>query len=130
MHVSSAALYAVIEGGAIFPCPRNAPVRGGHRHRCTLPPDHASRCLCSCGGEFRGRAMWTEDDPGEVGPQTEPIVVTVRREFAEEVSALAVLVDEGLMEMIHTDGCVCEGTRRLTAACVSDTMTSYPRWTL
>jgi hypothetical protein len=67
--------------------------------------------------------------PFHAGPATaddyaaEPIVVAVRREFVEEVSALAVLVDEGLMEMIHTDGCVCEGTRRLTAACVSNTMT-------
>jgi hypothetical protein len=61
---------------------------------------------------------------------TDPIVVAVRREFADEISALAALVDEGLVEMTHTDGCTCEGARRLTAACVSDTMTSYPRWTL
>jgi hypothetical protein len=58
---------------------------------------------------------------------TEPIVVTVRREFAEEVSALRALLDEGLVEMEHTDGCMCEGTRKLTAACVSNTMTRHPR---
>jgi hypothetical protein len=61
---------------------------------------------------------------------TEPIVVAVKREFAEEVSALEVLVDEGLVEMTHTDGCMCDGTRRLTAACVGNTMTRYPRETL
>lgn len=54
---------------------------------------------------------------------TEPIVVAVRREFAEEVSAPVALVDEGLAEMRHADGCTCEGTRKLTAACVRNTMT-------
>jgi hypothetical protein len=54
---------------------------------------------------------------------TGAIAVSVRREFAEEVSALAALVDEGLVEMTHTDGCMCEGTRKLTAACVGNTMT-------
>jgi hypothetical protein len=57
----------------------------------------------------------------------EPIVVAIKREFAEEVSALAALVDEGLVEMIHTDGCMCEGTRRLTAECVRNTMTQDAR---
>jgi hypothetical protein len=61
---------------------------------------------------------------------TEPIVVAIKREFAEEVSALAALLDEGLVEMTHTGGCMCDGTRKLTAACVSDTMTRYPRGTL
>lgn len=61
---------------------------------------------------------------------TEPIVVAVRREFAEELTALVALVDEGLVEMIHTDGCMCDGTRTLTAACASNTMTNHPTWTL
>jgi hypothetical protein len=31
-----------------------------------------------------------------------------------------------LVEMAHTDGCMCEGTRKLTAACVRNTMTTHP----
>jgi hypothetical protein len=64
---------------------------------------------------------------GHAGAQdyaTEPIVVAVGREFAEEVSALAGFVGEGLVEMTHADGCMCEGARRPTAACVRNTMTS------
>lgn len=50
---------------------------------------------------------------------TKPIFVTVRREFADEVSALAPLVDADLIVMTHDpDWCACDGTRRLTAACV------------
>lgn len=49
----------------------------------------------------------------------EAAVVAIRREFADEVSALAALVDAGLVEMRHEpDWCVCDGTRVLTAMCV------------
>lgn len=58
------------------------------------------------------------------------LYAVIKREFAEEVSALAALVDEGLVEMIHTNGCMCEGTRKLTADCVSNTMTRNATWTL
>jgi hypothetical protein len=47
---------------------------------------------------------------------------TVRPEFADELSALAALLDAGLVEMDHAEGCACRGTEELTAECV--------RWTL
>ena len=68
--------------------------------------------------------------PFHAGPVTAedlaPIPVAIKREFADEVSALAALVDEGLIVMTHEpDWCSCEGTSRLTAACVRATMEGW-----
>lgn len=53
----------------------------------------------------------------------QPIPVAIKREFADEVSALAALVDEGSVAMTHDpDWCGCEGTSRLTAVCVTATI--------
>lgn len=64
--------------------------------------------------------------PFHAGPPTAedlaPIPVAIKREFADELNALAPLVDEGLVVMTHDpDWCACDGTRRLTAACVRAT---------
>lgn len=51
-----------------------------------------------------------------------PIAVAIKREFADELNALVPLVDEGLVVMTHDpDWCDCDGTRRLTVACVRAT---------
>lgn len=58
----------------------------------------------------------------------QPIPVAIKREFADEVSALAALVDEGLVVMTHDpDWCMCEGTQTLTAACVRATTEGVQR---
>lgn len=50
-----------------------------------------------------------------------PVPVTVEREFADEVSALAALVDAGLVAMEHAPHCSCSGTQRLEVECVRRT---------
>lgn len=76
-----------------------------------------SRRKCPNGGEawpFHGGPVTAED--------LAPIPVAIKREFAEELNALVALVDEGLVVMTHEpDWCDCDGTRRLTAACVRAT---------
>lgn len=48
--------------------------------------------------------------------------VALRREFGDQVEAVAALVDAGSVAMTHTAGCDCSGTERLTAACVRATI--------
>jgi hypothetical protein len=49
----------------------------------------------------------------------EPIFVTMKPEAAHKVSALAALVDAGLVVMRHDpDWCGCSGTTALTMRCV------------
>jgi hypothetical protein len=49
------------------------------------------------------------------------VPVAIKPEFAAELTALAALVDEGLVAMTHVAGCMCSGTATLTAECVRAT---------
>jgi hypothetical protein len=52
------------------------------------------------------------------------VPATLSREFAAELDALAPLVDEGLIQMQHVEGCACSrtGTDSLTAVCAQRTL--------
>jgi hypothetical protein len=58
------------------------------------------------------------------GGDPAPIPVRIKQEYADELNALAALVDEGLVQMRHVgDGtCGCRGTSSITAACARLTM--------
>jgi hypothetical protein len=55
------------------------------------------------------------------------VPVAVKPEHADQLNALAVLVDAGLIEMRHVEGCLCVGTQRLEAACVRLTLPERER---
>lgn len=54
--------------------------------------------------------------------------VAIKPEYAAELDALVVLLDAGLVEMSHVEGCACDvAEHRFTAACVRETMTPRQR---
>jgi hypothetical protein len=62
-------------------------------------------------------------DLGAPDREVDPIVpVAVRPEYAAELNALVVLLDAGVVEMVHVEGCGCDVPARFTAACVAATM--------
>jgi hypothetical protein len=69
---------------------------------------------------------WTSAYRGrrDLGVAEVVVPAEIRPEAVHRVSALAALLDEGLLEMRHVgDGmCACSGTDRLTMACVDLTM--------
>lgn len=69
---------------------------------------------------------WTQAYRGrrDLGVAEVVVPAELRPEAAHRVSALAALLDEGLLEMRHVDDgmCACSGTERLTMACVDRTM--------
>jgi hypothetical protein len=55
--------------------------------------------------------------------ETIEVPVAVRPEYVAELDVLARLLDEGLIEMVHVEGCGCENPpQRMSAACVRATM--------
>lgn len=84
----------------------------GEQRVCGRPFRHEDGCLRLAGGT----AQWLEDRPG---------VVALKPEAAAEVSAVAALVDEGFVVMVHTDMCNCDGTERLTMVYVRATTAAH-----
>jgi hypothetical protein len=81
----------------------------------------------AAGGDRVGVTTWWTS--GYRGPRTLGVVVPaeLKPESVHRVSALAALVDEGLVVMQHdSQMCTCSGTAKLTMRCVDLTMADEP----